>query len=42
MSLLQKGKEMIAFGLMIAGALLIEHWIGAVLIAAGVVCVLAR
>lgn len=33
---------MIAFGLIIAGALLIEHWFGFVLIAAGVACVCAR
>lgn len=33
---------MIAFGLIIAGACLIEHWFGFVLIAAGVLYVLAR
>lgn len=33
---------MIAFGLMIAGALCIEHWFGIVLVAAGVLYVLAR
>ena len=33
---------MIALGLIIAGACLIEHWIGFVLIAAGVAYVCAR
>lgn len=38
----REGKTMIAFGLIIAGALLIEHWFGFVLIAAGVLYVCAR
>jgi len=33
---------MIALGLILAGALLIEHWVGFVLIAAGVIYVCAR
>ncbi len=33
---------MIALGLVIAGALLIEHWVGIVLVAAGVLYVCAR
>lgn len=42
MHVYREDKTMIALGLILAGALLIEHWFGFVLIAAGVLYVCAR
>jgi len=42
MHVYREDETMIAFGLILAGALCIEHWFGFVLIAAGVVYVCAR
>lgn len=42
MHVYREDEKMIALGLILTGALLIEHWVGVVLIAAGVLYVCAR